>query len=440
MSKQIFFFGNPLLDHSYRLPLSVLETIEKNPNVKIGGASIVSGKEFQSIISMLPKDITSRCIPGGSSLNTARILASLLSQSKEEPVAKVIYSGAIGADTNGKAIDKLIQEHGVSPRLITIREHPTTKEPTHTGCCGVFVNENDHERALVAMLGASAHYAGIHIDSIVSELSSSSVLFMPGFFFTDAWDAALRAMEIATKNKIPIVLNLASPFVVRCFTSRVIKALTYAQLVIGNDAEILALRECLADHKVVPPLSADTTFDQKCRLAVTGIVSLPFSSKVHSHMQSRSVIMTCGADSIRYCLSSPSISPSDVSSVGKDVDCPCSEDLTSEEDGDSATLTLGVCRGCKMECSECCEKCWKEGEGVLAKSAIFGAIPAEKVASSDLVDTNGAGDAFCSGVLRVLLENDISIPDIPEEIFIKALEEARHVAAIVVQHEGAVLE
>jgi len=165
---------------------------------------------------------------GGAGQNTARAISWMLQQ-KNIPT----YIGCIGKDQYGETLETAAKADGVDV-------HYLCDDSTQTGTCACLIV--NHERTLVANLGAANKYAKSHFDSdeIQAKLNKAKFLYSAGFFLTVSTDTLVDIGKHAVENNKLFMFNLSAPFLIDFFTDQLKTVLPYADIVVGNETEATA--------------------------------------------------------------------------------------------------------------------------------------------------------------------------------------------------------
>ena len=192
----IYGIGNPLLDFVASGDFDLIERLETRP----GTMNLVNRDKMESILSQVADY---KNIPGGSCANTIRGVAWLAEAVQVEPL---IYCGGIGEDTVGRRYQSILENAGI------ISEMAGKKVPSG---CSVIIVTPDLERTMFTCLGACRELDENDLD--FESIAESRFLYFTGFM----WDtenqkrALFKAVEVAQKNGVQVVFDLADPFLVQ---------------------------------------------------------------------------------------------------------------------------------------------------------------------------------------------------------------------------------
>ncbi len=227
----IYGIGNPLLDF---IAGSDFEFIEKL-NTRTGTMNLVDRSKMERILGQVADY---KNIPGGSCANTIRGVAWLAQDVQVEPL---IYCGGIGRDAVGRRFKSILESAGVITKLAEKRE---------PSGCSVIIVTPDYERTMFTCLGACRELEDRDID--LEAVANSRFLYITGFM----WDtqnqkkAIYRAVEVAQKNGVRVILDLADPFLVERYRDEFKNWLPgKIDILFGNREELSLLSGIEADDE-----------------------------------------------------------------------------------------------------------------------------------------------------------------------------------------------
>lgn len=215
--------GNPLLDITADVKQEFLDKYK----LKLNNA-ILAEEPHMPIYKDLVDNFDVEYTAGGATQNTIRICQWML----QKPNA-TSYIGSVGDDNFGAVLKKSANDEGVAVYYHVAKGIPT-------GTCAVLVQS--HERSLVANLGAANAYKIDHLISADIEpvWKKAKFVYIAGFFLTVSPPSIMHLAEhCATNNKV-FAMNLAAPFIAEFFMEPLLKAITYCDIVIGNENESMA--------------------------------------------------------------------------------------------------------------------------------------------------------------------------------------------------------
>ena len=192
----IYGIGNPLLDFIAPGDFALIERLK----TRTGTMNLVNRDEMERILDQV---VDYKNTPGGSCANTIRGVAWLAEAVQVEPL---IYCGGIGKDAFGRRYQSILESAGVITRMAGKEE---------SSGCSVIIVTPDLERTMFTCLGACRELDERDLD--FKAIAESRFLYFTGFM----WDtenqkrAIFKAVEIAGKNGVRIVFDLADPFLVQ---------------------------------------------------------------------------------------------------------------------------------------------------------------------------------------------------------------------------------
>jgi sugar/nucleoside kinase (ribokinase family) len=191
-----------------------------------GTMSLVDKKTQAQVLKKL-KDVKVETELGGSGANIARGLAQLN--------ARVVYSSTIGPDAYGQMFKDRLAELHIDNRVSVVEED--------TGTCVVVVTP-DGERTFHTCLGACQMFQKEHLP--VEDIKRSKIFLSTGYVLDIATQAqALEsAIQIAQKNGVKVVFDVADPYVISRHKQTLLDLLPRVHTVFANAQESKALVSC----------------------------------------------------------------------------------------------------------------------------------------------------------------------------------------------------
>eukprot|EP00767_Chilomastix_cuspidata_P007962 gnl/Chilomastix_cuspidata/890.p1 GENE.gnl/Chilomastix_cuspidata/890~~gnl/Chilomastix_cuspidata/890.p1 ORF type:complete len:372 (+),score=165.64 gnl/Chilomastix_cuspidata/890:774-1889(+) len=245
MSNDFLVIGNPLLD----LTASEGGEFVGKIGYLIGHAYLLDEKQnadFEEKLFERFPSITFEPSPGGSGLNTARILKQL---SDEESLdQRVLFAGRVARDKNGVDLMKLCDGCGL--RGFFQIEEPDAEHLT--GFCRSFVLRK--ERALLTHLGAASRLSPeiFEATGLAAELDRLRFCYVSSFVCSDSFSVVRELARAAPAAGFQIVSNIASPFIASTFTREVTFLIRASVMTFGNKAEYTAYLNALARAAAAP--------------------------------------------------------------------------------------------------------------------------------------------------------------------------------------------
>ncbi|KAH8267091.1 hypothetical protein KR018_003730 [Drosophila ironensis] len=241
---KVICFGNVLLDRLVKLEdPEILERYD----LKLGSKGELDMEKLNQLATEASQ--SSQCLsnPGGSALNTARILKQLGTE--------VLFFGAVGADQAAEELRQIMRERGIAAHLQTV-------EAAHTGqCVGLVYQDNP---TLYANIGASEQFAVQTLSHAVSHeghhflrpVERKQILYLEGFFVpkrSEVWDYIVQHLVVERRR---LALNLSAPYIVRENPQAMLTLARAAFFLFGNQQEFQALAKATG-HKGVDELARE---------------------------------------------------------------------------------------------------------------------------------------------------------------------------------------
>jgi len=220
MEGAVFSVGNPLLDISATVPKEFFDKYE----LKTANAILAEEKHLP-IYSELVDNHEVEYSAGGAAQNTVRALTWML---KHNNVAT--YVGCVGDDEYGQQLERVARKDGVNVQYL--------KDPSvATGTCAALIL--NHERSLVANLGAANNYQSHHFESeaIQTAVNRARFFYAAGYFITVSVETLVSIGQTAAETNKPFIFNLAAPFVIDFFSEKLDQVLPYTDVVMANEFE-----------------------------------------------------------------------------------------------------------------------------------------------------------------------------------------------------------
>lgn len=188
----VFGIGNPLIDVVIHAQDRDLETLGLDKGIM----HLVDEDRQQEILAHFG-DSARTFRPGGAAPNTLIALAGLGIPS--------VICGKIGDDEFGRTYDRQVAEYGITSRLIM--------GSGATGSSIILVTP-DGERTMNTHLGMCQEFGAGDLDETL--LSASQYLYFTGYMWdTEIQKAGIRrAIDVAKRNDVRVVFDLADPFAV----------------------------------------------------------------------------------------------------------------------------------------------------------------------------------------------------------------------------------
>ncbi|EPT25194.1 kinase, pfkB family protein [Toxoplasma gondii ME49] len=217
---RVFAIGNPILDLVAEVPSSFLDEFF----LKRGDATLATPEQMRIYSTLDQFNPTS--LPGGSALNSVRVVQKLL----RKP-GSAGYMGAIGDDPRGQVLKELCDKEGLATRFMVAPGQST-------GVCAVLINEK--ERTLCTHLGACGSF---RLPEDWTTFASGALIFYATAYTLTA--TPKNALEVAGyAHGIPnaiFTLNLSAPFCVELYKDAMQSLLLHTNILFGNEEEFAHL-------------------------------------------------------------------------------------------------------------------------------------------------------------------------------------------------------
>ncbi|ALC41228.1 Ady43A [Drosophila busckii] len=225
-ARKVVCFGNVLLDRIVKLEEpELLQRYE----LELGSKGELDLAKLNHIVGeAVNSSSNSYCSPGGSALNTVRILKKLGTEAQ--------FFGAIGSDECAKELRNICQERGIEARLQCIENVPT-------GQCVCFMY-NDTP-TLYANIGASAHFCVEQLQhtachdtqSFLRPIERKQIIYLEGFFVPQRQQVCEYILQDLVRERRHLAVNLSAPYIVRQHSSIMLQLAQRALFVFGNRQE-----------------------------------------------------------------------------------------------------------------------------------------------------------------------------------------------------------
>ena len=226
---RIVGLGNPLLDVSASVAFNFFEEHNIQPN----GACIYQ-PEHEGVFQFLRDCREATKVPGGSCLNTLRVVQWLT----KTPRATT-YLGTVGDDAYGEALRGEAQRDGLFFPLLL---HPTL----NTGTCAVLIAK--HERSLIANLGASCHFSDTILESngeVRAAILKADIFYCEGFVFNASPQSIFKLAHHAMTERKIFALNISACFVPGLHKTHWMRVLPFTHYLFGNGEEAISYGEVM---------------------------------------------------------------------------------------------------------------------------------------------------------------------------------------------------
>ncbi|XP_017129293.1 adenosine kinase [Drosophila elegans] len=241
--RKVICFGNVLLDRLVKLEdPKLLERF----GLQLGSKGELDMEKLNQLAAEASE--SSQCLtnPGGSALNTARILKQLGTDA--------LFFGAVGADKHAEELRSIFRERGIEARLQTVEE-------AHTGQCVCLMYQDNP--TLYANIGASAQFEVQTLSHAVSHegqgflrpVERKQILYVEGFFVPRREEVCDYIVQHLVRERRRLALNLSAPYIVRQNAQAMLRLARVAFFLFGNRQEFEALAEAAGGFRNVDELA-----------------------------------------------------------------------------------------------------------------------------------------------------------------------------------------
>uniref|UniRef100_A0A9L0RCJ9 Adenosine kinase n=1 Tax=Equus caballus TaxID=9796 RepID=A0A9L0RCJ9_HORSE len=216
----LFGMGNPLLDISAVVDKDFLDKYSLKANDQI-----LAEDKHKELFDELVKKFKVEYHAGGSTQNSIKVAQWMIQQ----PHKAATFFGCIGIDKFGEILKKKTAEVHVDAHYYEQNEQPT-------GTCAVCIT--DDNRSLVANLAAANCYKKEkHLDMEKNWMlvEKARVYYIAGFFLTVSPESVLKVACHASENNRIFTLNLSAPFISQFFKESLMKVMPYVDILFGNE-------------------------------------------------------------------------------------------------------------------------------------------------------------------------------------------------------------
>ncbi|GIX42702.1 MAG: adenosine kinase [Leptospiraceae bacterium] len=196
----VYGIGNAIVD----LLVFIDDILLQEISLPKGHMTLASSKEQAFLINLIEnKHLKIQMTSGGSAANT------MITVTKAG--GKAFYTGKIASDPYGEFYRINLLEAGVDFDV-----HPLSEDHGSTATCVVLVTP-DAERTMSTHLGVSILLTENDIQESI--IQKSKIVYIEGYLWLNEQtrNAALKTIEIARKNQIPVSFTFSDGFVVEQF-------------------------------------------------------------------------------------------------------------------------------------------------------------------------------------------------------------------------------
>ncbi|KAI5107949.1 adenosine kinase isoform 1 [Silurus meridionalis] len=217
----LFGMGNPLLDMCAVVDKDFLDKYGLKPNDQI-----LAEEKHKEMFEEIRKKFNVEYHAGGATQNSVKIAQWMI----QEPHKVATFFGCIGEDEFGQILKQKAEECHVDAHY-----YEQSEEPTGT-CAACITGDN---RSLVANLAAANCYKKekhLDLEENWKLVEKAKVYYIAGFFLTVSLESILKVAKHASENNKIFCMNLSAPFISEFFKDSLMKVMPYVDILFGNEA------------------------------------------------------------------------------------------------------------------------------------------------------------------------------------------------------------
>ncbi|KAI5625057.1 adenosine kinase isoform 1 [Silurus asotus] len=327
---------------------------------------ILAEEKHKEMFEEIRKKFNVEYHAGGATQNSVKIAQWMI----QEPHKVATFFGCIGEDEFGQILKQKAEECHVDAHY-----YEQSEEPTGT-CAACITGDN---RSLVANLAAANCYKKekhLDLEENWKLVEKAKVYYIAGFFLTVSLESILKVAKHASENNKIFCMNLSAPFISEFFKDSLMKVMPYVDILFGNEALMICEMSLYLAQTIL------------------GLVELACAYVLGKYTEAATFSREQGFET------------ENIEEIAKKAQSLPKENKKRKR---IVVFTQG-----------------KEGT-VMVKDEKLETFPVIEIDQKDIVDTNGAGDAFVGGFLSELVQD-------------KSLEQcirAGHYAAnVIIRHSG----
>ncbi|XP_053966072.1 uncharacterized protein LOC128868241 [Anastrepha ludens] len=235
--RKVVAFGNVLLDHTAQLPDGDTDLLERF-QMPAESKGELDAETLAKLAAEAAERVQFEVNPGGSALNTVRILKQLGTDA--------LFFGAVGEDKAAEKLKDILQERAVETRLAAVNDVPT-------GQCICIVNKNTKTKALYANIGASAKLSVDHLkkaerdetQAFLRPIERKQIIYVEGFFVPQRQEVCDFIVRNYIRERRRLAINLNAEYIIKQNIEHLHKLARAAFFIFGNRKEHMAFAEQL---------------------------------------------------------------------------------------------------------------------------------------------------------------------------------------------------
>jgi len=249
--KRVLGLGNPLIDICAEVGPGYIQRW----NLELNGA-INANSEQLKIFDEIQKYFKVSLELGGCTLNTLRVFQWLSGKNR-----MATFSGAVGADLEGKNLSRRLKRSGLNCLLDVKTKHRTGKTVS-------LVTKNGN-RSLVADISSADKYSLTYYQNhVIEQLDKTQIIYQSAWFILgeENFTAAFNLAKTAFSQGKDYVFNVGGSYICDFHLSKLIKIIPYANFIVANGDEFKALARVLgwsehSDLNLIIEKLANHSFD-----------------------------------------------------------------------------------------------------------------------------------------------------------------------------------
>ncbi|MBN3312229.1 ADK kinase, partial [Atractosteus spatula] len=283
----------------------------------------------------------------------------------QQPHKVATFFGCIGTDKFGEILKRKAEEAHVDAHY-----YEQSEEPTGT-CAACITGDN---RSLVANLAAANCYKKekhLDLEENWKLVEEAKVYYIAGFFLTVSPESVLKVAKHASENNKIFGLNLSAPFISQFYKEPMMKVMPYVDILFGNETSLL--------------LTLDTSHAQKHTSPPFGVRFVEWIEWIDP--QEEEAATFAREQGFEY-----------LGALKGEVQLEPLDPVGTEDIEEIARKAQSLPKVNKRRQRIVVFTQGKDGTVVTSGDEVK-MFPVLEIEQSEIVDTNGAGDAFVGGFL-----------------------------------------
>ncbi|XP_036346194.1 adenosine kinase-like, partial [Rhagoletis pomonella] len=240
--RKVVAFGNVLLDHTAQLQNDETDLLERF-QIPAESKGELDAETLSKLAAEAAERVQCEVNPGGSALNTVRILKQLGTDA--------LFIGAVGEDKAAEKLKEILQEREVEVRFATVSDVPT-------GQCVCIVNKDTKAKALYANIGASAKLSVDHLKKaerdetqvFLRPIERKQILYVEGFFVPQRQEVCDFIVKNYIRERRRLAINLNAEYIIKENFKHLRELAHAAYFIFGNHKEHMAFAKQLGFESI----------------------------------------------------------------------------------------------------------------------------------------------------------------------------------------------